>query len=139
MEKAVILYNSKTGTTKKYAEEIGKYLETKAIEAQVSGIQTYREEMLDGADYLFLGCWTSGLMVILQHPEKVWVDFAVKLPNKPDSKIALFTTYKLLTGTMFKNMTKPLKGRFTSPALELKSRNGFLSEKDKTALDQFIT
>jgi hypothetical protein len=36
MEKAVILYNSKTGTIKKYAEEIGNYLETKAIERQIN-------------------------------------------------------------------------------------------------------
>ncbi len=139
MKKAVIIYNSKTGTTKKYAEEMGKYLKGKAIDVQLSSIQEYREEILDKANYVLLGCWTSGLMVFLQHPEKIWNDFTVKLPNMPDAKIALFTTYKILTGSMFKNMSKQLNGRFIVPPLEFKSRNGILSENDKKALDKFIS
>lgn len=140
MKKALITYNSKTGTTKKYAEEIGTYLETKGLETQVSSIQDYDYEgdILDGADHIFFGCWTSGLMVILQHPEPVWVDFASKLPSMPDVEIALFTTYKVLTGSMFRNMYKQLKGCFARPGLELKSRDGLLSEENKEALDRFI-
>lgn len=138
MKKAVILYNSRTGTTKKYAEEIGKYLETKEINAQVSSTQQYRPESLDQADYVLLGCWTSGLFIILQHPNDVWNNFAAQLPSMPEAKLALFTTYKLLTGSMFKNMYKQLNGRFASPALELKSKDGLLSEEDKAALDQFV-
>ena len=80
-----------------------------------------------------------GLMVILQHPEKEWVDFAAKLPPMPDAKVALFTTYKILTGSMFRNMVKRLKGKFANPSLELKSRNGSLSEEDKQALDNLIS
>ena len=75
---------------------------------------------------------------MLQHPEKAWVDFAAKLPSMPDVKVALFTTYKILTGSMFRNMYKQLKGKFTAPSLELKSRNGFLSAADKEKLDSII-
>jgi hypothetical protein len=78
-------------------------------------------------------------MVILQHPEKIWVNFAAKLPSMPDVKVALFTTYKILTGSMFRNMYKHLKGKFATPSLELKSRNGLLSEKDKQALENLIS
>jgi hypothetical protein len=77
-------------------------------------------------------------MVLLQHPEKIWVDFAAKLPSMPEVKVALFTTYKILTGSMFRNMYKQLTGKFAPPSLELKSRNGSLSEKDKQSLDNFI-
>ena len=77
-------------------------------------------------------------MVILQHPEDAWKDFAVKLPNIPNAKLALFTTYKILTGSMFRNMSKELDGKFAKSSLELKSRNGRLSENDKNALDNFI-
>lgn len=101
-------------------------------------IKDYREEILEGASYIFLGCWTSGLMVILQKPEQEWVDFAAKLPGIPDAKIALFTTYKILTGSMFRNMYKKIKNWFAHPSLELKSRNGMLSENDKRAIDTFI-
>jgi len=108
------------------------------LDSQVASIQDYSEDMLNDADYVFFGCWTSGLMVILQHPEKIWVEFAVKLPSKPDAKVALFTTYKILTGSMFRNMYKHLKGKFAAPSLELKSRNGSLSEKDKQALENLV-
>ena len=49
MEKAVILFNSRTGTTGNYAREISKYLESKGIEVQISYIQgyQYRPEILD--------------------------------------------------------------------------------------------
>ena len=138
MKTAVIIYHSKTGTTKKYAEEISKYLKSKGLDTQITSIQAYSEDMLNNVDYVLFGCWTNGLMVILQHPEKIWVDFAAKLPSMPGVKIALFTTYKILTGSMFRNMYKHLKGKFATPSLELKSRNGFLSARDKEKLDSII-
>ena len=138
MKKAVVIYLSRTGTAMKYAEEIGAYLNTKGIDAQVYSIMQYKDGVLDDADYVLLGCWTRGLMVILQHPEKKWVEFAKGLPSMPEAKLALFTTYKILTGSMFRNMYKRLKGKFNSPALKLESRNNILSESDKEALDNFI-
>ena len=139
MKTAVIVYHSKTGTTKKYAEEISEYLKSKGLDTQVTSIQGYSQDMLNNVDYVLFGCWTNGLMVILQHPEMEWVDFAAKLPPMPDVKVALFTTYKILTGSMFRNMYKQLNGKFATPSLELKSRNGSLSEKDKQALDNLIS
>jgi flavodoxin len=135
MKTAVVIYNSKTGTTKKYAEEIASYLKSKEISVSLSSIQAYQEDLLENADYVFLGCWTNGLMIMLQHPDKEWVKFAAKLPSMPNVKVSLFTTYKLLTGSMFRNMYKQLKGKFAAPSLELKSRNGFLSAADKEKLD----
>ena len=138
MKTAVVIYHSKTGTTKKYAEEIASYLESMGIDVRLSSTQLFKGEILKDVDYVFLGCWTNGLMFILQHPEKAWVDFAAKLPSMPDMKVALFTTYKFLTGSMFRNMYKQLKGKFSAPSLELKSRNGLLSAADKENLDSVI-
>ena len=138
MKTAVIFYHSKTGTTKKYAEEIGEYFKSKGVDVQVTSIQDYRDDMLSNVDYVLFGCWTNGLMVILQHPDQEWKDFAAKLPSTPNVKVGLFTTYKILTGSMFKNMSKQLKGNFASPFLELKSKNGSLSVKDKQALENLI-
>ena len=139
MKKAAIIYNSRTGTTKKYAEQIGDYLNNKGVETSVLPIKQYNDVYLDDIDYLLLGCWTSGLMFFLQHPDKAWKDFAVKLPKPLKPKTALFTTYKLLTGTMFKNMSRQLNGSAKAPLTELKSRNGTLSENDKSTLDNFIS
>jgi flavodoxin len=138
MKKAVIIFNSKTGITRKYAEEIGAFLKSKGMEVRILSIQDYKKELLEKADYLLLGCWTSGLMLFLQHPEKAWKEFAAKLPDKILSKTALFTTYKMLTGSMFKIMCKQLSGKVNFPLTELKSRNGKLSESDKLVLESFI-
>jgi flavodoxin len=138
MKQAIIIYHSRTGTTKTYAEVIGEYLNKKGFATLTTSTIGFKENMLNGADYIFFGCWTSGLMIMLQKPEKSWVEFAEKLPDKLDAKVALFTTYKVLTGSMFRNMYKELKGKFTPPALELKSRGPLLTEKNKRELDHFI-
>jgi len=138
MKTAVVIYHSKTGTTKKYGEEIANHLESKGISTRISSTQVYREDLLKDADYVFLGCWTNGLMVMLQHPEEAWVDFAAKLPSMPSAKLVFFTTYKILTGSMFRNMHKHLKNKFSAPSLEFKSRNGLLSAADKENLDSVI-
>ena len=138
MKTAVIIYHSKTGITKKYAEEIAGYLKSKGISTRISSIQAFQENLLSDSDYVFLGCWTNGLMVILQHPDKEWNDFAAKLPSMPAAKLIFFTTYKILTGSMFRNMYHQVKEKFSEPSLELKSRNGFLSAADKLKLDSII-
>jgi flavodoxin len=138
MKTAVIIYNSKTGTTKKYAEEIAGYLKTKGVSTKTSSIQAFQDNLLNDADFVFLGSWTNGLMFILQHPDKEWKDFAAKLPIMPSAKLNLFTTYKILTGSMFKRMYQQVTEKFPEPSLELKSRNGSLSTADKLKLDSII-
>ncbi len=76
---------------------------------------------------------------MLQKPEKSWVEFAKKLLSQQEAKVALFTTYKILTGSMFRNMYKELKGRFAPPTLELKARGQFLSVKNRQDIDCFIS
>jgi flavodoxin len=136
MRKALIIYCSQRGTTKKFAEEIGKFLEKDTIETNILSIYKCSMDDIKNADYIFLGCWTSGLMIILQHPEKIWVEFANKITDFHGKKIALFTTYKLATGSMFKNMKKHIKNG--NIELELKSRNGLLSEMNKTDIQKYI-
>jgi flavodoxin len=136
--KATIIYHSKTGTTAKYAENIQLYLKDKGIEAEMSSIKYFEDKMIENADYLFIGCWTSGLFFFMQHPEKEWVEFAKKLNVTGKPKIALFTTYKILTGSMFSNMLKQLKFNFQASPLKLKSKYGELSESDKMLIDKFV-
>ncbi len=138
MKKAVIFYQSKTGTTENYAQEIGAYLQTKQIDTACVPVEAYREDLVQNADYLLTGCWTKGLMVILQKPDEIWSDFAQKLTLPEGAKVALFATYKIRTGSMFKNMAKHVNyaGNLSFP--NLKSRKGKLSAKDKFVLDEFL-
>lgn len=138
MKQALIVYQSKTGTTKKYGFAIRDYITSLDIEAKAIPIQSFTEEDAKNADYVFLGCWTSGLFVILQHPDKKWSEFAEKLPAIDDKKVALFTTYKLLTGSMFRKMEQKIVDKTSKIELNLKAKGTKLSEKDKDSLKKFI-
>jgi len=138
MKQALIIYQSKTGTTKKYGFAIRDYLQSLDIEAKAIPVQNYTADELENADYVFLGCWTSGLFVLLQHPDKVWNEFAQKLPDLSAKKVVLFTTYKLLIGSMFRNMEKQISGKMKNIELTLKAKNTTLSEKDKSQLKGLI-
>jgi len=139
MKTAAIVYRSRTGTTRRYAEEIAAYLRTKGVQSQVSSIGDCDMSQLANVDYLLLGCWTNGLMVVLQHPDEPWLAFARDLPPMARPRVGLFTTYRLLTGSMFAKMRDALAGKAPDVSLELKSRDGRLSERDKQALDQFVS
>ncbi len=138
MKKAVIIYQSRTGVTKKYAKEIGRFLQTRELDATWHRLEEYHDGLLDRADYLFLGCWTHGLFVLFQRPDKPWSDFAGKIRVPANTKLALFTTYKILSGTMFRQMRKKLQLGETDHIPELKSRIGELSDSDRKELDRLI-
>jgi flavodoxin len=139
MKKALIVYNSKTGITKKFGHEIEGFCNQNGLKTEIVSIEEFKKETLAGIDYLFLGCWTSGLMILLQHPDQVWVKYADSLPELKGMKIVLFTTYKLATGSMFKKMKAHLKCDPKDIVLELKSRNEKLLEQNAELLKNCIT
>ncbi|MFO7864275.1 MAG: flavodoxin family protein [Salinivirgaceae bacterium] len=139
MKTAVIFYQSKTGNTKKYAEDISAYIQSKNIKSLCVPVEEYKDNMLQNADFVLLGCWTQGLMIFLQKPDKTWSNFAKNITIADTTKVALFATYKLRTGSMFKNMTKNLRKTDKQIFPTLKSKNGKLSENDMTILDKYLS
>ncbi|MFI5258657.1 MAG: flavodoxin family protein, partial [Candidatus Limnocylindrales bacterium] len=139
VKKAVVVYRSHSGVTRRYGEEIAACLEIKGVSAQVVSVGECDMTILADADYLLLGCWTSGLFVVMQHPDEPWLAFVRDMPDlheKPAGaypKVALFTTYKLRTGSQFPRMRSALAGKAPTPELELQSRNGHLSASDELA------
>jgi flavodoxin len=139
MKKALIVYNSKTGITKIFGHEIESFCSQNGLKTEIISIDEFKKEALAGIDYLFLGCWTSGLMILLQHPDQLWVKFADSLPELKGMKIILFTTYKLATGSMFKKMRSHIKCDPKDIILELKSRTGKLLEVNASLLKNSIS
>jgi flavodoxin len=135
---AVVVYRSHSGVTRGYGEEIGAYLASNGVSVAVASVGDADPASLAAADYLLLGCWTSGLFVVLQHPDEPWLAFVRDMPVSRKPKVALFTTYKLATGSQFSKMRAALAGKTGEAVLELKSRNGHLSDADRAALDRFI-
>jgi flavodoxin len=136
--KAIVVYRSHSGVTRRYGEEIAEFLEGQGVAAQVVSVGECDMSSLGGADFVFLGCWTSGLFVIRQHPDEPWLAFVREMPALARPKIALFTTYKLRTGSQFPRMRAALAGKTSDPQLELKSRDGRLSLRDKEVLERFV-
>jgi flavodoxin len=138
MATATVVYRSATGTTRRLAEEIGAHLTARGVTTTVASVGECDPSSLAGVDLVLLGCWTSGLFVVAQHPDEPWKAFVRDLPALDRSKVGLFTTYKLATGSMFARMRDALGGRVRGIELELKSRNGHLSDAGKALLDGFI-
>ena len=60
------------------------------------------------------------------------------MPATTRPKVALFTTYKLATGSQFRKMRAALGTRTAAPSIELKSRSGHLSDADILAKSQSL-
>ena len=139
LKKAVVVYRSHSGVTRRYAEEIGAFLQKQGVQASVASVGDCDFATLADADYVLLGCWTSGLFFILQHPDEPWLAFVRDMPETKRPRIGLFTTYKLATGSQFPKMRAALAGKTNVPELELKSRNGHLSPADEKAVGSFVS
>jgi len=136
--KAVIYHQSIRGKTQKYAEEIGNYLKEKGVDTNVKSIIHYEKQQMNNADIVLFGCWTNGILIALQHPDKEWVRWTKELEDLNCAKIGLFTTYIALTGRMFRKMRKHIDCPSENLKFELKSKNGKLSEDDKQKLDALL-
>jgi flavodoxin len=136
--KGLIVYHSRTGKTQKMGEEIKTFLKKNGIESDIASMNEVKKESVKDYNFVFLGCWTSGLMIFGQHPEKEWINFVKELPLMSDKQIGLFTTYKIAAGSMFKNMKKSIPNANGNVCLQMKSRDGILSITDQLNLLDFI-
>ncbi len=136
--RTVVLYQGGTDVTQQFAKEIGAYMEIHGIESRVMSIAEGVPQTWNDCHYLLLGCETNGLNFFNQHPDKAWVDYVHALPEIKYLRVGLFTTYKIATGGMFKKMRHLLADKTGHITIEIKSRNGRLSEKNKQVLDRFI-
>jgi flavodoxin len=138
MRTAAIVYSSRTGTTRRFAEEIGAHLRARGIQVVVASVVDADPRELATVDFVLLGCWTNGLMVALQHPDQPWISFVREMPPLDGPRVGLFATYKVLAGSMFARMRAELAERASPVLVELKSRNGRLSDANREALDRFV-
>lgn len=140
MKRAIILYKSKKGTTKKLGEKINQFLNEKGISTKIISIDEYNGESFSEIDYVILGCWTSGLLFFGQKPTKEWIQSAKKLPRIDGGKTILFTTYKLRVGNMFRNMMNCLNCDYTGePIPVIKSRNGELHVSSINLMNRYLS
>ena len=136
MKKALIIVENKNNTTKKFGEEIAEFLVNRGLSAELIQINSFEPKKLEGTDYLLLSGWRNGSL--FSRTDNEWISFVKKLPTLNGIKTALFATYKIFPGGMFRRMKKYLKEKTDNLAFTFKSSDGSLSVSDKLDLNDFI-
>jgi len=136
MKKALIIVQNKDNTTKKFGEEIADFLLNRGLTAELIPINNFEPKKLEGADYLLLSGWSNG--ILFSRTDNEWVNFVKCLPTLNGIKTALFATYKIFPGSMFRSMKKYLREKTDNLSFTFKSSDGTLSVSDKLDLNDFI-
>lgn len=138
MKKAIIIFQNKNNASKKFGEEIAQFLLNRGLAAELIPISSFEPKNLADADYLLLSGWRNGSLFSPKHPDTEWMTFVNKLPTLDGIKTALFTTYKLFSGSILRSMKKYLSGKTKNLGFVIKSKDGSLSISDKMTLNEFI-
>ena len=136
MKKALIVVQNKNNTTRKFGEEIAEFLLNRGLAAELIPINNFDPKNLEGADYLLLSGWRNGSM--FSKSDNEWISFVERLPTLNGIKTALFDTYKIFPGGLFRKMKKYLKEKTDNLSFTFKSSDGSLSVSDKLDLNDFI-
>jgi len=136
MKKALIVVQNKNNTTRRFGEEIAEFLLNRGLAAELIPINSFEPKKLEGTDYLLLSGWRNGSL--FSRKDNEWISFVKRLPTLNGIKTALFATYKIFPGGIFRSMKKYLKEKTDNLAFDFKSRDGSLSVSDKLNLNDFI-
>jgi sulfite reductase alpha subunit-like flavoprotein len=107
--KAVVLYESLTGNTRKAAGIIGAQLERRGHEATVASITAVPMQALAEADLVVVGTWTDGLVLFGQRPGRS--GRLKKLPYMTGKRCAVFVTYAIDAGNVLDKFVSLMEDR----------------------------
>lgn len=138
MKKALIIVQNKNSTTKKFGEEIAEFLLNRGLSAELIPLNSFEPQKLEGADYLLLSGGGNGSLLSTRRLDNEWISFVRRLPTLNGIKTALFATYKIFPGGMFRRMKKYLHEKTDNLSFAFKSRDGSLSVSDKLDLNDFL-
>jgi len=136
MKKALIIVQNNNNKTRRFGEEITEFLLNRGLSAELVPINNFDNKNLEGADYLLLSGWKNGLLFSKKDNE--WISFVKRLPTLNGIKTALFATYNVFPGAMFRKMKKYLREKTDNLSFTFKSSDGSLSVSDKLDLNDFI-
>lgn len=136
MKKALIIVQNKNSATRRLGEEIAEFLLNRGLSAELVPINNFEPKKLEGADYLLLSGWRNGFL--FSRTDSEWISFVKNLPTLNGIKTALFATYKVFPGAMFRSMKKYLREKTDNLSYTFKSSDGSLSVSDKLELNDFI-
>jgi flavorubredoxin len=107
--KAVVIYESLTGNTRKAAGFIGAGLERRGVATTVANITAVPYQALAEADLVVVGTWTDGLVFVGQRPGRA--GRLKKLPYITGKRCAVFCTYAVDAGNVLDKLVSMMEER----------------------------
>lgn len=94
--KAVVMFMSRTGNTRKAAELIGEELDARGVEVVVRPIDGLDFDEISEADFVCVGTWVDGIILFGHRPGDT--GRLRKVPMLWDKPVGAFMTYALHAG-----------------------------------------
>jgi hypothetical protein len=107
--KAVVIYESLTGNTRKDAGINGAELERGGVATTVASTTSVPYQAVAEADLIVVGTWTDGLIFVGQRPGRA--GRLKKLPYISGKRCAVFCTYAVDAGNVLDKMVKLMEDR----------------------------
>jgi flavorubredoxin len=107
--KAVVIYESLTGNTRKAAGFIAGALERGGVATTVCPITAIDYQALADADLVVVGTWTDGLVLFGQRPGRA--GRLKKLPYISGKRCAVFVTYAIDAGNVLDKLVALMEDR----------------------------
>src|SRR3954470_14243707 len=107
--KAVVIFESLTGNTRRTAELIGKELTRNGVAATVCPITRIDYQALAEADLVVIGTWTDGMILVGQRPGRAGRIRA--LPVLHGKRAAVFCSYAVDPGKTLAKLTGIVEAR----------------------------
>lgn len=107
--KAVVIYESLTGNTRKAAGMIANQLTRAGVLAQAVSITAIDYQSLAEADLVVVGTWTDGIVIAGQRPGRA--GRLKKLPYIQGKKCAVFCTYAIDQGKVLDKLVAIMEER----------------------------
>lgn len=107
--KAVVIYESLTGNTRRAAGHIGTILEGSGVATKVMSITSIDYQALEEADLLIVGTWTDGLVLVGQRPGRG--GRLRSMPFVAGKRCAVYITYAIDHGKALQKLADILEDR----------------------------
>ena len=130
--KAVVLFESLTGNTRRAAELIGGAMQEKGVEVTVRPIDAFDYHEVAVADLVCVGTWVDGLVVAGHRPGRAGK--LRKLPVLDHKQVAAFVTYAIYPGKALAKTVRVLEGRGASVIAE----HQFRRDRIEDEVDAFV-
>ncbi len=110
--RAVVIYESLTGNTRKAAGMIAAELQTAGHQARACAVDAVDHQALHDADIVIVGGWTDGLFFIAQRPGRA--GRLRKMPTLAGKRAVCFVTYALDPGKTLEKLIAIVESRGAS-------------------------